>query len=187
MKQEQIKRISESLKKLSGEKLRAVMRAGSMADFGFGDYVEKQAHRYDENRKLVPVNVSVPRLALHVDCCFRMTLGEKIVLSKGDVFQPSTQTENGADFSWEGFEWDVHGNNRFDEIAPTVLDEEANDFIVEKITVSKWGDLKIVFSNGFVLETFIDSSGLEECWRFFEAGAENHLIVNGQGIEEDDA
>lgn len=184
MKQEQVKIISESLKRLKGERLRGITRAGAMADFGFGDHVEKHTHRYDENKRLVPVAIAVPRLALHVDCCFRLTLGEKIILSKGDIFQPSNQIENDCDFSWEGFEWDVRGNNRFDEIVPSLLDEAAKDFVVEKISVSRWGDLKIVFSNHFVLETFIDSSGREECWRFFEIGTDEHTVVNGQGIEE---
>lgn len=186
MKKEYIKIISEALTRLNGEKLDKIMRAGSMADFGFGDFIEKEIHRYDENKKITSKIISVPRFALHIDCCFRLICGNKIVLSKSDMFQPTTEIENEPDFDWDNFDWDVQRNNRFDEIANNYFGEESPNFIVKAITVNKWGDLKIKFENSFILETFTDSSGSEECWRFFESGSEEHIVVSGQGLENDE-
>ena len=45
------------------------------------------------------------------------------------------------------------------------------------------GDLKIDFSNGYVLEIFIDTSEEEECWRILKMESdEKHYVVYGKGV-----
>lgn len=45
-------------------------------------------------------------------------------------------------------------------------------------------DLTITFSNGVCLESFVNASSREECWRLFRPGLEHgDLIVTGVGIE----
>ena len=187
MKKEHLQTIREALTQLHGEKLQQVTRAGSMASFGFGAYVEKQVHRYNENRVLMAKTITAPQLALHIDCSFRLTCGVDILVSKGDMFQPASIVESEQDFDWDCFDWDVQGKNRFDEAVSRYFCEALGDFVVAKAAIGKWGDLKITFANGFVLETFTDSSGNEECWRFFEIGAETHVVVSGQGLVQDEA
>ena len=69
-------------------------------------------------------------------------------MSKGDIFQPTFNKESEQDFNWDNFVWDVQGNNRFDEAVGRYFGEGPNDFVVTKVVVGKWGDLKITFTKG---------------------------------------
>jgi hypothetical protein len=168
------------------------MRAGSMGDFGLGDLVDVDDNVQDDNRKFVPIR-KLPRFAVHVDGRFRMTCGDEIILSKDDMFNPSSKKENEPDFDWDKWAtdeidgWDIRGNNRYDEICNNYFSNELFDFIVQKVTVSRWGDLKIEFENGFALETFVDVSLDDECWRFFVTNtSDSHIVITGQGLSADD-
>jgi hypothetical protein len=192
VKKEQLNTIITALNCLKGEKLQYVMRAGSMGDFGLGDLVDVDDNTQDDNRKFVPIR-KLPRFIIHVDGRFRMTCGDEIILSKNDMFCPSTTKENEPGFDWSAWAadendgWDVKGNNRYDEICSQYFNDEPFDFAVKKVTVSKWGDLKIEFENGFVLETFVDASGDEECWCFFVVNDLNSFItITGRGLSVDD-
>lgn len=46
MNKKQLSIITKALSSLNGEQLQTVMRAGSMADFGFGSFVEKEIRRF---------------------------------------------------------------------------------------------------------------------------------------------
>lgn len=52
------------------------------------------------------------------------------------------------------------------------------------MTISSLGDIKLYFTNDFLMEISPDISGSEEWWRFFESGSEEHIVVSGQGLEE---
>ena len=53
----------------------------------------------------------VAEYALHIQCSWRIVKGNKIVVASRDFYSPRT----GLDDENEYFEWDVQGNNRFDE------------------------------------------------------------------------
>jgi hypothetical protein len=57
--------------------------------------------------------------------------------------------------------------------------------MVEKVSVNKFGDLKITLTNDFALDVFMDYSE-GECWRFFDMSVRDqaHLVILGQGIEQ---
>lgn len=184
MNKKQLSIITKALSSLNGEQLQTVMRAGSMADFGFGSFVEKEIRRFDDKKKLVTKIVSVPRFSLHVDCHFRLSCGNEIILSRGDIFQPSITLLQDADFDFESFNWDVNGNNRYDEIVKKIFQTEPSSIKIKKVTISSLGDIKLYFTNDFLMEISPDISGSEECWRFFETGSEEHIVVSGQGLEE---
>lgn len=186
MNKKDVKIVTEALSKLNGLKLQTVMRAGSMGDFGFGDYVEKEVRRFDDEKKIVTKIVSVPKYSFHIDCHFRLSCGDEIVLSRGDIFQPANTLLQNLDFEYNAFNWDVNGNNRFDEIAKEYFSGDPSSFTIKKVKISRLGDVKLYFENSFILEVSPDISGKEECWRFFESGSDEHIIVNGQGLGEDE-
>lgn len=191
MNKKQLSIITKALSSLNGEQLQTVMRAGSMADIGFGNYIDKTVNRRNEQNILVPTVVHVPKFALHIDGRFRITCGDEIIVAKNDMFNPSSKKESEPNFDWDVWAtdeddgWDVRGNNRYDEICSHYFSDELFEFTVKKVIVSKWGDLKLEFENGFVLEIFVDASKNEECWRFFVANNLNsHIVITGQGLEE---
>ena len=153
---------------LTGQKLNQVSRAGTMINLGFGEFVKSKVAYKTEEGKYETREVLTPKYALHIDCSFRVTCGDKIMLSKYDIFQPSSEHKYDADE--ENFEWDINGANRFDESAKIHFSESKLKFYVKKISINKFGDLKITLSNDFYIELFIDASENEECWRFFEPG-----------------
>ena len=178
MNKKDINRITNKIKILTNENVHKIFRAGDVATFGFGEPFEKINSRGTR---------MVPRFALHISCCFRLTCGDEIVLSRDDIFRPalrSLQLEDyKTDFDWTG----PYGNNRYEEIAESLFSKYPIEFKIKKLTISKLGDLTISFENDFVLEVFIDTSEPDECWRFFDnASNEEHLIITGQGIERGD-
>ena len=107
------------------------------------------------------------------------------MMSQRDIFCPSSEIM--AEYDEDEFEWDIVGNNRFDEESQNHFVDTTMDFFVKKITISDVGDLTISLTNDFSIDIFVDSSENEECWRFFEAGNTNnsHLVVTGDGFYEE--
>jgi hypothetical protein len=155
---------------LKGAKLLKLTRAAQMPCFQFSDALSGS-----------------PKFQLHIQCSFRFVSKEKVVVASSDVYQPNSSYEVNNDFDFENFEWDIVGQNRFDEIVKNIITPNMDFFIIESIELSAFGDLRIYFSNDFVLDVYIDTSGSEECWRFFNKTNSNaHLVITGLGIEDFD-
>ncbi|MCL2353902.1 MAG: hypothetical protein FWC69_04660 [Defluviitaleaceae bacterium] len=200
MKKRDIEIIKKALSKLVGQSLRDAYRfAGASIHFGFGDMLEDDCFYKDESGKLARDESGKllrrkslrPKYALRNECAMRVTCGNEILFAKADIFLPNTKLmkkaniENDGIFDWKAFDWDVVGDNYFDEMIEKYIGDDPFEFVVKKIDVSKFGDLKISFENGFVLELFVDGSGGEESWRFFDVfSEERHLVVLGDGIED---
>lgn len=177
--------IIAKLSVLNDKMLRSVSRAGTMVSFGFGDLVESTVAQKTDDGKIITKKANVPQYALHIDCSFRINCGDKIMMSQRDIFCPSSEIM--AEYDEDEFEWDIVGNNRFDEESQNHFVDTTMDFFVKKITISDVGDLTISLTNDFSIDIFVDSSENEECWRFFEAGNTNnsHLVVTGDGFYEE--
>lgn len=117
--------------------------------------------------------------SLHLQCPWKIidTTDCEIKLASGDMYEPSASIE------WnESFDWEEQGNNLFDEKVKGLFKEE-NQVYVKNVTVLRNGDMKILFSNKFMLECFVDISTYQECWRFFKHGEKKHLVIFGNGPE----
>lgn len=112
--------------------------------------------------------------SLHLQCPWRIRKENKILLSNVDIY------ELAMGYNEEDGEWDDTKRNVFDEI---VQQNQWKGKIVENIAVTEVYDLKIFLSDSFVIECFVnDLRG--ECWRFFQKGVKEHLVITGIGIEE---
>ncbi len=182
MNKTEFNKIIAALSKLKGEKLRQITRGGAMAGFGFGKNPKAKVAHKTEGGKLEFQYAEASKYAIHIDGFFRITYQGKIVLSKDDMFRPNSQMKNGG-YNENGFEWDAEGNNKFDELKNILCDV---DLLVENVIVNETGDLKIVLSNGYCIEVFIDTNEDEECWRFFEVGNSEkpHIVITGHGYCE---
>ena len=169
---------------LTQQKLNQVSRAGTMINLGFGEFIKSKTAYKTENGEYKIKEILTTKYALHIDCGFRVTCGDKILLSKCDIFQPSSDQR--SDFDEDNFEWDISGANRFDEFARMHFTENELDFYVQKITINKFGDLNIKMSNDFCIDIFVDASENDECWRFFKPGntTDTHLVITGDGFYE---
>lgn len=189
MKKKQMEDIQESLRGIVQEPLRKITRAADLICFQFGSLLKTEMPVCNAEGKLVPGEGYVGEYALQVACYGRMVCGETVIFAKGDLFQPSSEalarlTLGADDALPEDFDYGVIGNNRLDEVISTKF-ASIEDFIVESVSVNRLGDLRIRFGNGFEFQALIDVSGPEECWRFFTAGADMHVVMTGEGLDID--
>ena len=118
--------------------------------------------------------------ALDLDCPWRIrNRSGGVELGSADMFTPASRHDLDEDF-----DWDIQGNNLFDEKAK-LLFSESTQIIVTSVKLSGNYDLTITFSNGLTLECFINASTQEECWRLFKPGLHNEdFIVTGSGMDK---
>lgn len=120
--------------------------------------------------------------ALNLDFCldiqsaFRFSKDNEILITNSDIYEPKKTYHENLDFDYEKFNWDIQGENRFDEWMDSRKSELINSTVTD-VSVSVHGDLYILFDNEVSLEIFNNS--LDECWRFFERHKKNHTVVKG--------
>lgn len=182
MDKKEINEIIMAISNLKGERLRQITRGGSMASLGFGENLKAKVAYRSKSGKLDLRETVSSKYAVHICGFFRITHQGKIVLSNDDMFRPNSQMQK-DDYDEDNFDWDVEGNNKFDEQKNSFSDI---DLLVQYIIINELGDLKIVLSDGFCIEVFIDTNEDEECWRFFEVGNSEkpHIVITGQGYCE---
>lgn len=155
---------------LIGKNVRKVGRAAAMCWIHFGRPVEIES--WGQKR-------IVGEFALDLDCPWRIKNSSGgIELGSADMFVPASG--HALD---EDFDWDIQGNNLFDVKAKSLFPEGSRIMVISAGLGSSY-DLTITFSNGLCLESFVNASSREECWRLFRPGLEHgDLIVTGVGIE----
>ena len=155
---------------LVGKSVCKIGRAAAMCWIHFGRAVEIESR----GRKRI-----VGEFALDLDCPWRIRNSSGgIELGSADIFAPASGHVLDVDFNW-----DVQGNNLFDEKAK-LLFPEGSQIMVTFAELSSSYDLTITFSNGLCLESFVNASSQEECWRLFMPGLEHgDLVVTGVGIK----
>ena len=116
--------------------------------------------------------------AIHISCACRVIgINHEILFTGDDKYFPKPDLPFDEDF-----DWDVQGNNLFDHKAKNWLLSNS-PLYVNSVEISRYGDLKILFNNKNLLETFVSYSE-EESWRFFEPGTDkHHLVVNACNME----
>ena len=158
--------IMTTLFPLMNQKLNYLGRAASMLDMGFGDDVECISFINGDKR-------IVSRFALHVQSSWRIIKQNSIVLAQKDFFEPKDE------LSYEEFQKESFGNSQFDarsEIFNVSFRKEP--LYISQIFANDFGDVTIHFGSNYHLEVFVDVSGNQESWRFFEPGSDlPHFIV----------
>jgi hypothetical protein len=125
----------------------------------------------------------LPEYSLHIQSSWRITKGKKILVASRDFYYPRSDWDEETD----DFDWDVQGNNRFDEKIKNLMEEVKGKLIVERIDSDDIGGFKVHLSDKYVLEAFPDNSDEDEYseyWRFFNMKDDSpHFVVGGNGIQ----
>lgn len=187
MKKEKQTEILEKISILNNQRLNYVHRAGTMATLGFGEIVKNKVSSKNDKGEVIAKEVYVSKYALHIDCSFRISHSNEIILTGNDIFRPNSKLAELSSKENEEFDWDMVGNNAFDEITVSYFSDIKAELTVKSISVNEFGDLSIKLSNDFCLDIFVDVSEDEECWRLFEVGNSDkkHLVVTGKGYYEE--
>jgi hypothetical protein len=160
--------------KLLGMPLSIVRHASTMLGLHFGVIRRGERESWGE-------------LALHIDCPWRMLKDGQIFVGKQDHWNPIIPI-----LDWEAWWKDPYPNledaawlkllGKKDEITDSY--EVSNvPLIVQDVRISPVGDLSLIFSEGYNLETF--SCGTkDEFWRLLEPGKETeHFVVKSLNID----
>lgn len=165
--------IEIELGKIKDLKLQYAGRASNLFWLGFGEMVQIIRRGQTEE---------TAEYVLHIQCSWRITLENKIVIASRDFYSPNSKWD---DLN-EDFDWDIQGNNRFDERIQSFFNDN-EQLIVEEIEADDFGGFAAILSNGYKLDTFPDSSEDDEDsehWRFFNPKEKSpHFVVSGEGIE----
>jgi hypothetical protein len=164
--------IERTLSVLVGLPLWALGRAADLAWFEFGSRRTVLSHSGQEKQ--------VGDYALHIECPWRITRGDKIITGRGDVFCTPEESEEptAIDFDWQR-------GNRFDRVVAALFEHETHRFTVHSVQASKAGTLVIVLEDGYDLDVFPHDSESGEHWRFFKPYSEEpHLVFTGTGFRD---
>ncbi len=168
--------VNRNLEMIIGSEMQKPTRDDSIVELEFKKLVEEQISKY----------------ALFVYSRFRFTYMYDIILTPDDIFVPSNKYLLEGNYTKDEFDeerfnedWCVEGNNAFDEIIEKYFSNNEYKFIVKTASINRFGDLKIVFENGFIFETFSDMSHYYDCWGFLKIDSGKYLIISSEGLREE--
>lgn len=125
------------------------------------------------------------KYSIHLQNFFRICSHDKTLITGFDKYRATKSLLNSPSFDPETYDYDVQGENLFDEWVINQGTTILNDAHVKRIELNTFGDLTIYLSNDLLLTIFWDKTNINECWRFFEPKSKNkHLVIAGNGIEE---
>ena len=125
----------------------------------------------------------VGEYALHVQCAWRFVQDEKVVAGNRDLYYPRGYKDAKQEIP-SGFNWDVQGANRCDEMLAELFAGGAKQFVVQRVEVRQAGELALLLEGGLTLQIFPNDSLDSEHWRLFRPGSdEPHWVFTGKGFE----
>lgn len=158
---------------LTGKVLWRCLRAADMATFDFGERTTISASRGGTRE--------VGEYALHVQCAWRVTTQDRVIVGNRDLYYPADYSE-GKEVS-PSFDYEKDYNRR-DKLLTSLFENGTREFVVREVHVGTAGRIHILLTEGLALELFPNDSLTDEHWRLFEPGKEDrHFVVTGKGVE----
>ena len=154
------------MKEIIGKPFKNITRAADMLCLHIGENIVKNIN----NKERI-----VSEFSFHIQIQWRFIQNNTILLASRDIYEP--YDENVPD-DWD---YDIVGRAKEESSIFDVLNDEIvsllKNTIITDCYVSPLGDLKILFSNGVVFETFTSTSRKEEVWRFINFTSGEHTVI----------
>ena len=146
---------------LFDKEFRGLFRMYHMVCFSFGQTLNSEEVRLGSR---IIHCATTPEYHLTLTCTWRLRSHDRILLTSEDVCAPFSE-DMLLDDNWS---WLPEGRPReegsiFDAAAPEVENAMLGSRVA-LCTVTPWGDLRLDFTNGCVLETFVDVTRKSELW-----------------------
>ena len=164
-------RIKTTLEKTIGLTLTRTTRAANMECLKFGQHFITDK---------VDGELNIGEFGIHLQCPWRITNGQKILIGSFDVYEQADQNAKyDPDFDWDRPNVNLRDNNLNKLIENVKL-------TVEKIDADDFGGFEIIFNDNYTLTTFPATSITGEYWRLLDnrPNMEKHFVVSGDGIWE---
>lgn len=171
------KQVEETLQCLIGQPFWGAGRTLNLLSFQFGP-------RQLRTRRGKTYEVGT--YALHVQCSWRLTSAQHILVASDDRFaeplEESIQaTQEDED---EAYTWDRTNTTLLDErLHAFFLKCQETPCLVQSIHADNLGGFNMELSQDYTLTVFPNFSNDTECWRFFRSNDDrSHFVVTGEGI-----
>ncbi|MCM1558674.1 MAG: hypothetical protein NC123_03895 [Butyrivibrio sp.] len=151
---------------LTGKRFNRISRALDMLCLFIGD-----DHTFISRGKEIPVS----EFAFHFQTQWRFTDGCSIILGSRDIYEPFSHTA-AADWKYDIIGREEEESSVFDVNAKK-LNSAMKNAVVTDISVSPFGDVNIIFSDGTHFQSFTPSSRRDEEWRLIDYKRGNHMIL----------
>lgn len=160
------KEVQQALSVLVGKPLWSCGNSAALEWFEFGE--RRTVTRFRGGTK------EVGEYALHVQCAWRITQHDEVVIASGDVHDASEQ--GGGD--------SAPIVTRANERVQQLFQRETRQLAVEQVKAGDAGAFSIMLADGYVLEVMPDDSSDSEHWRLFKPYVEGpHFVVTGAGLQ----
>lgn len=115
---------------------------------------------------------------------FRFCNSEKILITDLDKYEPSDVFKLNPDYDEWNYDFKTPDSNILHEWLDNNEENLMINLKVQNIQMNIFGDLQIRFDNDITLTVYLETSGNDECWYFFEDGADkkHDFIVYGSSI-----
>jgi len=171
------KQIEDALAPLIGLPLWDSGRAADLAWFALGE--RRTVKDFRGNPK------EVGEYALHVQCAWRITQDDKVLVGRSDLYYPAGYSPEQDEIP-DDFNWDVQGANRQDELIRDLFQGGGNQFRVLGVEVGPAASFNIALERNLSLQVFPQDSSSHEYWRLFRPYRdEPHFVVSSRGIESE--
>lgn len=162
--------VQTAVKRIIGSKFNSITRCVDMLLLNFGEDIKVDELDGD----------ICPKFSFHIQTQWRFIKENKILLASRDIYIPFNSEIDECE--WE---YDIGGRaddeSSIFDVTQKTFNESFIDAVVSSAEINQIGDLKIVFSNGIIFETFTPSSRKDEFYRlicFQEKEEESeHFIV----------
>jgi hypothetical protein len=156
---------------LAGRSLWTFRRTADLAVFQFGE--KRQVKTFHGE------TVEVGEYALHVQCAWRLSQGDRVITGNGDLYDPVVIQSEKSD---PNFDWKKQPT-RVDKLMQSMFEHGTRQLVVQSVEVGVAANLRIQLERGFFLEIFPNYSAVDEYWRLLKPGKdEPHFVVTGNGI-----
>lgn len=174
-----MKQEAPKLSQLIGLPLKISRHAANMLVLHFGK-IRRSVGKYGPE--------SFGYLALHVQCPWRVSSGDELLFGSADRWHPIAEVKD-----WDAW-WESPHPSKEDAGWEKLLggtDASTNSFeaprdslVVTEVRPGVFGDLRIVFSSGVVMDVFAND-GNHELWRLLEPGNDSaHLVTSAKHRDE---
>jgi hypothetical protein len=165
------KEIESATAVLVHEALWSCRRTVDLFSFQFGDRKPTHTFRGDE--------VKVGNHAINVQCAWRITKSEVVVVGAADVYFPPSSYPDNAE---KKFDW-KRERTRADEKLEALFENERRQFRVLQIQVGTAGSLHILMEDDLTLDIMPDESSDDEHWRLLvPIGGDFPLVISGNRL-----
>ena len=158
------------MNRLIAQPFHSMHRAADMLCLNFGNTWEEKTLQLPSQT----IQMRYPEYSLHLQVQWRFILENRILLGSRDIYEPFSP-DVGEDWNYDEIDRPDEQSSIFDVVHKKVAQALLGHYVTE-CSVSPIGDIRIVFSHGYVFEVFIPASYQDEEWRLIDFPKDEHFV-----------